>query len=219
MTNIFQHEGKIKMRRHLFQVGIEALEKEGWSAERIPGAGKSSLRRITRGNESKLVSIRTSQNTWIAFPRDKQDQGWVTLADADLVLAVSVDDEDEPRFAQAHLIDGDEMRSRFDRAYRARLDAGHSIPLGRGVWVSLYHEEVQDPVNRVGSGAGLAHPAILRVRINGLGTTDEPEEVETNDEAVSDQEAEETLTIVEAKRRLALTFGVEPSSVKITIEA
>ena len=209
MTNVFAHEGKVQLRKRLFQIGLQALKKEGWQIERVQGSGKASLRRVTKGGVSKLVSIRTTQ--------DKQDTDFVTLSDVDLVLAVSVDDANEPCFAQAHLIDGDEMRDRYDRAYQARLDAGHSIPVGRGVWVSLYQQEAQTPVNRIGAGAGLAHPAILRTPLDGP-VPDEPGEADGFEEADSGI-IEENLTIAEAKHRLAMTFGVDPSSVKITIEA
>jgi hypothetical protein len=76
----------------LFDIGVEALEKEGWKVSRVPGSGKSSLRRITRGTESLDVSIRTTQDTWIAFPRTPDDKSWRTLSDVDAVVAVSVDD-------------------------------------------------------------------------------------------------------------------------------
>lgn len=218
MTNVSAHIDKIRRRQRLFQVGLEALKKEGWRVERVQGSGKSSLRRITKNGKSKLVTIRTTQDTWIAFPREADDSDWVTLADADFVLAVSVDDQEEPRFAQAHLIDGNEMRDRFDRAYQARLAAGHSIPTRRGVWVSLYQHEAQIPVNRVGAGAGLSYPAILRVPLDAPGLEEGSLELEGFEEADAGGD-EERLTIAEAKRRLALTFGVDPSSVKITIEA
>lgn len=51
----------------------------------------------------------------------------------------------------------------FDRAYAARLAAGHTIPVGRGVWVALSEEEGTSPIQRVGAGAGIAHPAVGRV--------------------------------------------------------
>ncbi len=215
MTNVSAHKGKVQLRRRLFQVGQDALKQEGWRVERVQGTGKSSLRRITKNGESKVVTIRTTQDTWIAFPRERDNSGWVTLSDSDFVMAVSVDDPDEPRFAQAHLIDGSEMRDRFDRAYRARLAAGHSIPERRGVWISLYQEEAKDPVNRVGAGAGLAHPAILRVPL------DAAESAKDLDcyEAPDSKKGEVPLTIAEAKQRLAITFGVAPANVKITIEA
>lgn len=214
MTNILATPEKGPRRDRLFQIGLETLHRDGWKVERIPGSGKSSVRRITKGAKSRKVSIRTSQDTWIAFPRNEADKGWVTLSDVDVVLAVSVNDSHNPKFAQVHLIEADEMRLRFDRAYSARIAAGYSIPLGRGVWVSLYHSDATDPVTHVGGGAGLDHPPIACVPL-------EPEEsdsdliVETKDGHTKDR----PLTIAEAKRRLAMTLGVDPSSIKITVEA
>ena len=212
MTNVYNPPEKGRLRRVLFDIGVRTLERDGWKVERAQGTGKSSMRRITKGSDSKNVSIRTTQDTWIAFPRDKQDQKWVTLSEVDAVVAVSVDDADAPRFANVHLVDGDEMRERFDRAYQARKAAGHRIPLGRGVWVSLYQKEAQDPVNRVGAGAGLEHKPIHRVPLSKPTATQ-------GDKFAPSESADEALTIAEAKRRLAMTFGVDPESVKITIEA
>src|SRR5712664_1558441 len=100
MTNVNLTPEKGSLRDTLFQFGIETLQQHGWSVERIPGIGKSSVRRITKGGKNRKVSIRTSQDTWIAFPRNKKDNGWATLSDVDLVLAVSVDDGHNPKFAQ-----------------------------------------------------------------------------------------------------------------------
>ncbi len=214
MTNVFATPEKVSRRDRLFQIGLETLHQNGWKVERIPGFGKSSVRRIKKGGKSRKVSIRTSQDTWIAFPRNDADNGWVTLSDVDAVLAVSVDDRHDPKFAQVHMIEADEMRQRFDRAYRARVKAGYSIPLGRGVWVSLYHPDETDPVTHVGGGVGLDHPPIARVPL-------EQEESNSDDivETKNLDGGDEPLTIAEAKRRLALTLGVDPSSIKITVEA
>jgi hypothetical protein len=65
----------------------------------------------------------------------------------------------------------------------------------------------------VGAGAGIDHPPIARVPLSG---SHEPEIV---DEGRSATHSDAPLTIAEAKRRLAQTFGVDPESVKITIEA
>jgi hypothetical protein len=214
MTNVFATPEKVSIRDRLFQIGVETLHQNGWKVERIPGFGKSSVRKITKGGKSRKVSIRTSQDTWIAFPRNGTDNGWVTLSDIDVVLAVSVDDRHDPKFAQVHMIEADEMRQRFDRAYRARVKAGYRIPLGRGVWVSLYHRDETDPVTHVGGGAGLDHPPIARVPL-------EPEESDSDamGEARDVDKNDKPLTIAEAKRRLAMTLGVDPSSIKITVEA
>ncbi|HKV03937.1 MAG TPA: hypothetical protein VJO53_02395 [Candidatus Acidoferrales bacterium] len=214
MTNVFETPEKAKIRDRLFQIGLETLQQQGWKVERIPGIGKSSVRRITKAGKSRKVSIRTTQDTWIAFPRNHADKGWETLSDVDLVLAVSVDDRHAPKFGQAHLIEADEMRQRFDRAYRARKAQGYKIPLGRGVWLSLYHPDSTDPVTHVGGGIGLDHPPIARVPL-------EPEEPASDVIAKMTEAANghERLTIAEAKRRLAMALGVDPSNIKITVEA
>jgi hypothetical protein len=59
---------------------------------------------------------------------------------------------------------------------------------------------------------------IRRVPLNGAESNEGAEEVEGFDEAGSER-AVESLTIAEAKQRLAQTFGVDTESVRITIEA
>lgn len=218
MANVYGRPEKVATKARLFEIGVKALEGAGWKVERVQGSGKSSVRRITKGTASKIVSIRTTQDTWIAFPRIEKDKGWRTLDEVAAVVPVSVDDPQNPKFAKVHLIDGDEMRDRFNRAYAARKKAGHSIQLGRGVWVSLYLEESANPVNRVGAGAGLNHPPIATVPLNAAADvpTGDAGENEVDEEGRAEVEA--PLTIAEAKRRLAITFGVDPSAIKITVE-
>lgn len=221
MANVYGTPEKGSMKAQLFKIAVEALEKTGWKVEREQGSGKSSVRRITKGAESKLVSIRTTQDTWIAFPRLEGDRGWRTLDDVDAVVPVSVDDRHNPKFARVHIIDGDEMRARFNRAYAARIKAGHKIPIGRGVWVSLYLPEAKDPVSHVGAGAGLTFPPIAMVPLTpeliaAIEETSDADEAETH--AIEETE-EAPLSIAEAKRRLAKTLGVDPANIKITVEA
>jgi hypothetical protein len=222
MTNIYGTPEKVNMKAQLFRIAIETLEKGGWKVEKVPGSGKSSVRRITKGGQSKIVSIRTTQDTWIAFPRTDGDKSWRTLDEVDAVVPVSVDDREKPRFAKVHLIEGDEVRARFNRAYEARKRAGHVIPVGRGVWVSLYNPEAQEPVSHIGAGMGLQFQPIATVPLS----SDQivaaaAADCEDDDEARGDElPAEEApLTIAEAKRRLAATLGVDPASIKITVEA
>jgi hypothetical protein len=108
------------------------------------------------------------------------------------------------------------MRARFNRAYAARKAADHVIPVGRGVWLSLYEKEATNPVSLVGAGAGLDHPPIYKAPL----AQDEIAQSTTKITPPADdkREVEEHLTIAEAKRRLALSFGVDPSSIKITVE-
>jgi len=219
MTNVSQTPAKLTKRARLFQIAVKALENQGWKVERIARSGKSSVRRITKGKAVKTVSIRTSQDTWIAFPRSPADDAWATLADVDFVAASTVDDRDNPHFGRVHLIAGDEMRARFDRAYAARRKAGYSMPVGRGIWLSLYDKESDQPVTHVGAGAGLEHPPIAEVSL--VGPSDDMALVQVGEELDSqDVELEdEPLTIAEAKRRLALSLGVNESDIKIIISS
>lgn len=224
MTNVSGTPQKRATRRGLFAFAVESLEAQGWAVTRIPRGGKASLRQIAKGDEQHRVSIRTSQDAWIAFPR-KADGSWVTLDGVDYVVAVSVDDRHNPTVARVHMIPGDEARTRFDRAYKAREKAGHTLPVGRGIWLSLYDKEANDPVSHVGAGMGLAYPALaerdLRSASLPLGgeadvSEDEEEDAELAGEAAAPPD--EPLTIPEAKRRLAATLGVPETAIKITIE-
>jgi hypothetical protein len=230
MTNINATPEKLPMRQFLRNAAIEALEADGWKVEKVARSGKSSVRRITKGNVSKVVSIRTTQDTWIAFPRVKDDTAWRTLDEVDDVVAASVNDKENPRFANIHLMDGNNIRDRFNRAYKARIGAGHSIPVGRGVWVSLYEKEQKLPVTLVGAGAGLEFKPIKTIPIDTStilsGEADDEDDSRVED--VEERAEKETvqagsvedapLTIAEAKRRLAATLGVDISAIKITIE-
>ena len=221
MTNIFKSPDKGSMKAQLFNIAVDALEKAGWKVERVQGSGKSSVRRITKGAESKVVSIRTSQDTWIAFPRIERDKGWRTLDEVDAVVPVSVDDRQNPKFAKVHIIDGDEMRDQFNRAYAARKKAGHTIPIGRGVWVSLYLPEAKDPVSHVGAGAGLKFPPIATVPLTPelIAAIEETGGADETERRAIEESEEAPLSIAEAKRRLAKTLGVDPANIKITVEA
>lgn len=223
MTNVSGTPKKLATRLGLFAFAERTLEREGWKVSRIPRQGKASLRRITRGTESHNVSIRTSQDTWIAFPRRTKGGGWVTLDEVDFVVAVSVDDRHNPREARVHMIPGDDARDRFNRAYAARERAGHTLPVGRGIWLSLYDVEADDPVSHVGAGMGIVYPplAVADLTKEGLietsGSDGNPGEGENSKPSV-DLGIERPLTLADAKRRLSETLGVPESAIKITIE-
>lgn len=223
MTNVSTPK-KRATRRGLFAFAVETLEKQGWKVTRTSGG--ASVRQITRGSESYKVSIRTSQDAWIAFPRKHSDAGWVTLDDVDYVIAVSVNDRNNPTLVRVHMIPGEDARARFNRAYAARKRANHVVPIGRGIWLSLYDEESPEPVNRVGAGMGLVYQAIATLDLAraSLPSGDEADDDfgdghGREDTQISTQEqTQPPLTIAEAKQRLAATLGVPESAIKITVE-
>ena len=230
MTDIFQTPEKVSMKRFLFKAGIQTLEQQGWVVERIQGTHKSSVRRISKGGQSFKVSIRTSQDTWYAFPRTRQNDSWRTLSEVDVVIVVSVDNGETPKFAKVHWLEARDVEQRFDRALGARTAAGRKIPAGRGMWVSLYREEATDPAVLVGAGAGRDEATVLARIALPADIVDAEPDVRAADvreapsvppgPAVSPKSDDESpLTIPEAKRRLARFLGVDPSAIKITVEA
>jgi hypothetical protein len=216
---------KSDIKRRLFAIGIETLEREGFRVERAHGLGKSSVRKIERDGQSLLVSIKTSQDRYIAFAPKADDQGWHTLDDVDVVLAVSVDDSSPPREALVHWLEASDLHARFDRAVEARKKAGYKERHDRGLWLPLYRQD--DSVAHVaGGGMGLDHPPIARVPLNGGSPVQSP----ANSTALRPAaipltpsanlgQARRGLTIADAKRGLALSHGVPESAIRIIIEA
>ncbi|MBW4028873.1 MAG: hypothetical protein HIU93_16020 [Acidobacteria bacterium] len=224
MTNVSGTPKKRVIRSGLFAFAVQTLEKEGWTVTRIQKGGKASLRLITKGRESHKVSIRTSQDAWIAFPRKMGADGWVTLDDVDFVVAVSVNDRHNPTIACVHMIPGDEARYRFNRAYAARKAAQHALHDGRGIWLSLYDKDEAEPVTHVGGGMGLDYQPLATLDLtkgppaqNDTGEDDSAEDEERTAQ-VGACSAIENLTIPEAKRQLAKSLGVPESAIKISIE-
>ena len=127
-------------------------------------------------------------------------------------MAASVDDRDDPKFAKIHIIPAAEMVVRFDRAREKKLEVGHVIPHRRGVWLSLYHQEAQEPVNLVGAGAGLAFPAIATVPLGEDHGTSPAPVATASLPAVHDR-----FTIADAKKRLAAFYDVPEDAITITI--
>jgi hypothetical protein len=213
MGNIFGTPNKKVIKKWLFRKAVKALEHDGWVVERIPGIGKSSVRRLSKNGLVYKAAIRTTQDGWISFPRDKHDKVWITLDGLEVVVVASLDDEKNPTKAQIHFIDANEVRQRFDRAYGARRAAKRKIEPGQGVWIPLYVPEAATPVNRVGAGLGLDHKPFATFPLPADASLQSPPD------ETSQSFPDDSITIAEAKRRLAKTLGVEIEKITITIEA
>lgn len=212
MTNIYGDPKKHVRKVELFDIAVQELQNAGYTVGRIPRSGKSSLRLLTKDRKSVVATIRTTQDTWIAFPRNDDDTAWNTLKEAEVVVAASVDDRDNPRNANIHIIPADEMRARFDRSREAKIKAGHVMPKGRGVWLSLYDKEANHPVSHVGAGAGIAYPPIATVPLDGTGQAPE-----TKVQPPIQTSTQERFTIADAKRKLAAFYEVPEAAITITI--
>lgn len=226
MTNIYATPEKVQYAKRLFDIGVQYLESEGFVVSRIPRSGKKSLRKVRRGKEEYNVAIRTSQDQWFAFPRG-EDGKWLGMDDVNvqrvIVVALNTRDEGKEKIGLIHDFPADEVRNRLNKNFDARYEVNPNFDTSHGNWISLYSEEADEPTSLVGAGIGIKFPPVARIPL--LGET--PDEVDEDDSAeaaglvhpLSQPHTEEgPLTIPEAKRRLALTFGVDPSAIKITVE-
>lgn len=224
MSDVLKTPEKREIRRALVNAASSALESQGWKVSRAPGQVKGRVRRITRNGQVQLAAIRTSQDHWIAFPRTKDNTKWATLSEVDIVVAAVVDDPTNPKFARVHMFDAKEVTRRFDRTLKARLEAGHRIQLGRGLWVPVYERTGENQVYFVGGGLGTDYPPIATLPLSESGVS-KPSAAPANKPpataalGVTTEDDDQPLTIAQAKARLARTLGVDPVSIKITVEA
>lgn len=222
MTDVLKTPEKKRIRIALLNAAFSVLEREGWKVGEEDGGVRGRVRQITKDGRKVLAAIRTTQDTYIAFHRNEDDTKWVTLSDVDVVIVASVDSGEQPKFAQVHILDAKELQKRFDRAYTARRKAGHSldsIRKGRGVWISLYLPESNEPVNRVGAGIGLEHPPIVKVALGQPVSAAAAPTPSLSAAGAGGDDDFAPLTFAQAKIRLARTLGIDPANIKITVEA
>ena len=103
MTDVSSTPEKKRIRRALVNAGLATLEAQGWKVARVKGGGKSRIRRISKNGKTHLAVIRTTQDQFLAFPRNEDDTGWVTLDEMNYVVAASVDDMENPEHVAATL--------------------------------------------------------------------------------------------------------------------
>lgn len=228
MTNIFGTPDKGLYAKRLFEIGIQYLQDQGYEISRVPRAGKKSLRRVKRDGREFNVAIRTSQDQWFAFPRDKETGQWMGMDDVDvelvIVVALNTRDKDKDKIGWVHEFPASEVRERLNKNYSARIKDNPNVNISHGNWISLYDEEAKEPTSYVAAGIGLLYPPKVRIPLL-IANEDEFEEDDLAEAIDIDEHPsltakgnDEPLTIAEAKRRLALTFGVDPSAIKITVE-
>ncbi len=204
----------------------QGAERAGFKLYRLPGRGLSNVWSLEKAGQGRVTSIRTTRDRWIAFPPLVNGTKWKTLDDVELVLVAAVDDKERPKNVQIYLFEAAEVRQRFDAAYSARVEAGNVLRDNYGMWIAL-DTKPPGPANSVGSGLADKYKPIATFSLEALvksGIANEVAALEPDLETPAGQietrdDAEPPLTIAEAKRRLAISLGVSPSSIKITVEA
>jgi len=192
----------------LFDLAVAALKQDGWAVQRVADSRKSSERMISKKGKTLRVTIRTSRDHWLAFPmKDADGTQFGPLATADRVV-VATPDPDDSAYALVFDFPADDIRKRFDKALAARTKAGHAVRKQQhGMWVSLFQREGEGhPIYTVGGGVAREYKPFARLPIDG---------------AVSEQSPATLLSdlIATAKRKIAAAAGIDPSQVRISIEA
>jgi len=227
MTNRLARLSETKKWHLMVEAAKRGAEAQGYALDRVPGRGLSNVWTITKNGKSQKACIRTTRDRWFAFPPLDNGKKWKTLSDCDVVIVAAVDSREEPENVEVYIFPAAEVRRRFDAAFAARTKAGQTVRINFGMWVGLD----QDPRNiaaSVGSGIVETFKAVAGFPIDDLlaasgeanEASPEPERLGSNDDDGPDnvRDNDPPLTIVEAKRRLALTFNVDPGNIKIIVE-
>lgn len=154
-----QEETKELTAQTLRVVGCLAMEAQGYELARSTAPGyrhKPSIYVATRGDEVKLVCIRTSQDGCLAFSPNEAGTGFDVLDDPAIssIIGVIHDPIHFPDDIRVHEFSREAMAERFGRAMQARLAAGHVLKASVGLWVDIYTPEQATP-NLTGAGIGL----------------------------------------------------------------
>jgi hypothetical protein len=167
MTNRLKEMGETASWRLMVSAAVEGAKRSGYELKKQPGRGLSNTWAMTKGGSTKVASVRTTRDRWIAFPPLDKGTRWKTLDDVDLVLVSAVDDPKNPQNVDVYLFPADVVRKRFDDSYAARIENGHTVRDDYGMWVWLDSGDPSIPT-QVGSGLADEFPAIARFTIDEL---------------------------------------------------
>lgn len=167
MTNRLKEMGETASWRLMVSAAVEGAKRSGYELKKQPGRGLSNTWAVTKDGETKVASVRTTRDRWIAFPPLEKGTRWKTLDDVDLVLVSAVDDPKNPQNVDVYLFPADIVRKRFDDSYAARVENGHTVRDDYGMWVWLDSGDPSIPT-QVGSGLADEFPAIAHFTIDEL---------------------------------------------------
>ena len=216
---------KNDLKPYLLDCAKKALECDGWRLTR----DSSSIYKLSRNQESKILAIRTTQNELVGFNRSETKDGWQTLdfgredepSKVEDVVFVSIDKE--RTLIRVHKIPVKDVREHFDKAFKIREEKasqeGKTPP--KLLFLPLYKPEIKGKPKTTGWGLGLEEDTLIKEFDFKTSETagDEHNSAHHVQSIHPSQNVpnEPGLTISEAKKRLAESLGVEPDCIKISI--
>jgi len=225
MTNRLKEMGETASWRLMVSAAVEGAKKAGYGMKRQPGRGLSNTWEASKDGVTKIASIRTTRDRWIAFPPLDKGSRWKTLDDAELVIVSAVDNPDNPQNVDVYLFPADVVRKRFDASYAARIENGHTVRDNFGMWVKLDAADADLPT-QAGAGLAVEYPAIARYTIDELEgempAATERAVAEVPDEAEDDEEAPAFVTVGDvlawARSEIARLSGMSSDAIKLDLK-
>jgi hypothetical protein len=220
MANRLKEMGESSAWRLMVGAALRGAEENGFKLVRKPGRGLSNTWELTKGGKTRIASVRTTRDRWIAFPPLNSGKNWKTLDDVELVLVSAVDDRLNPQNVDVYLFPADEVRKRFDDSYAARMAAGHTVRDDYGMWVMLDQGDINVP-GQVGCGLAADYPAIARYSLDELQASNAEAAREVDSVAPDAAEQIEPATVGEvlawARTRIADLSGVSTDAIKLDL--
>ena len=225
MANLLENLSETVRWHLLVNAAKKAADAEGYSMERVPGRGLSNIWNVTKDGETKVASIRTTRDRWIAFPPLESGTKWKTLDDVDTVIVATVDSKEEPENIEFYIFPADDVRKRFDAAYAARQKNGQSVKDNFGMWIGL-DQDKRGIASSVGSGIIDHYKCVATYAIPDLLDENQKEDgiddADRNQEVVEASALHEPSTIAEvisfARDHIARLAAVPPDAVKLDLK-
>ncbi len=225
-SNLLETLTRRILRNLLVDAAKQAAEKEGYKLQRVPGRGLSNIWNMEKDGKTEKVSIRTTQDRWIAFPRIERGTKWKTLDEVDMVIVAAVDSKESPKNIEVYIFPASEVRKRFNDAYAARDKDGQINYDNFGMWVAL-DEDLRGIARSVGSGIVKQYPRVAVYSIEALLSAapiaNQPPHTGiggTIDEGTGQEVQPATIAEVMAwtRRRVAEIAGVRVDAVKLDLK-
>jgi hypothetical protein len=210
--------------RVLVHAAKKAASEAGYILSRVPGRGLSNVWNLQKDGKTKVASIRTTRDRWIAFPPLEGGKKWKTLDDVDLVVVAATDSKKNPKNVEVYILPAEEVRKRFDASYAARIKSGHLVRDDFGMWINLDPDHRPTP-SSIGSGIIKEHKRVAQYPMDMLLAEAKAQTWSDGDaelEAAPGEDEVHATTIAQvmawARERVAEIAGVRVEAVKLDLK-
>lgn len=192
----------------------QRLGHEGYTfGESLKLPGSFAFHAKTKDAELR-VGIKTATDRWVGVPRQPNGE-WGLLSAVDVVFVVTVSPVKNPKALQIYEFAPAAIIEKATKVYAKAA----AVKQTGFQWIPLDHHEGRSGTSMAAGPLGPVGRLIVEEEIEWIEHEDDPRLSEANRQSTKDDDPDrgQPLTISEAKRRLALAFGVRPDAIEITI--